>query len=192
MTGRSLVHHILWHCAVLASSEYASLAETEGDRRFRGLVVLPFGDEPGHIDYDVLCDSDWMPRSCSITVTLPTQIRTIELTSDDVGHWAMNGIAAPHLLGCRDVDLGWTPATNTIPIRRLDLEVGDTASIVAAWVRFPELDVVATQQHYTRVATDRWRYRSDDYDFELVTDTNSGLVLQYGDDLWRAAGRSSE
>ena len=37
-----------------------------------------------------------------------------------------------HLDGCPDVDFGWTPATNTVPIRRLGLEVGETASITAA------------------------------------------------------------
>ncbi len=67
------------------------------------------------------------------------------------------------------------------------MEVGETASVSAAWVRFPELDVVANAQRYTRLAPDRWRYRSGEYDFELLTDAASGLVLAYGDDLWRAA-----
>ena len=124
----------------------------------------------------------------NILATLWTQdVRRIELRSDRIGHWEVNGSAAPHLDGCGDVDLGWTPATNTVPIRRLDLEIGDTATIVASWVRFPELDVIANEQQYTRLAPDRWRYRSGDYDFELVTDAASGIVLAYGEDLWRAA-----
>ncbi len=191
MTGTSLVHHVLWHCSSLASSEDATLIEGEHGCRLRGLAVLPLGIEPCHIDYDVLCDKNWVPRSCSVRVDLPTQARTIELRRDGVGHWKHDGTNAPQLDGCSDIDLGWTPATNTIAIRRLDLDIGDTASIVAAWLRVPELDVVANRQHYTRTAPDRWRYRSDDYDFELVTDAPSGLVLQYGDDLWRAAAWSS-
>ena len=100
---------------------------------------------------------------------------------------AVNGGPAPHLDGCRDVDLGWTPATNTIPIRRLGLKAGQTATISAAWVRFPELDVVNNVQRYTRLANDCWQYSSGDYEFELATDAVTGLVLSYGDDLWRAA-----
>src|ERR1039458_8621128 len=69
-------------------------------------------------------------------------------------------------------------------------EVGETASITAAWVRFPELDVVASEQRYTRLGNDRWQYRSGDYDYELVTDETTGLVLSYGDDLWRAVATS--
>ena len=74
-----------------------------------------------------------------------------------------------------------------MPIRRLGLQVGETAVITAAWVRFPELDVVASEQRYQRLAVDRWRYTSGDYDYQLVTDPATGLVLSYGDDLWRAA-----
>jgi hypothetical protein len=180
-------HHVIWHCSLLASSEHASLFEHGDERRWQGLAVLPLEGEPCHIAYEVIIDRDWMPRSSSVTVTLPRQVRKIELRSDDVGHWEVNGSAAPHLDRCGDVDLGWTPATNTVPIRRLDLEIGDTATVVASWVRFPELDVTANEQQYTRLAPDRWRYRSGDYDFELVTDATSGIVLAYGEELWRAA-----
>jgi hypothetical protein len=45
----------------------------------------------------------------------------------------------------------------------------------------------ADEQRYTRLAEDRWRYQSGDYDFELRTDRQTGLVLSYGDDLWHAA-----
>ncbi len=152
--------------------------------------MLPLESQPCHVSYDVFCSQDWIPISCSVTVALPNAKRTIELARDGAGCWEHNGVAAPHLLNCSDVDLGWTPATNVIPVRRLDLDVGDTASILAAWVRFPELDVIANEQQYTRVAPDRWRYRSGVYDFELLVDESSGLVLEYGDDLWTAVARS--
>jgi hypothetical protein len=187
MTGHRLSHSIVWHCSLLASSEYASLIERENEHRFRGLAVLPREGQPCHIGFEVTLDPEWMPRSCVVSVNLPSQVRTIELARGHRGDWEVNGKAAPYLDGCTDIDLGWTPATNTVPIRRLDLEVGDTAGIGAAWIRFPELDVVANQQEYTRLAPDRWRYRSGEYDFELTTEPASGLVLAYGDDLWVAA-----
>jgi hypothetical protein len=119
-------------------------------------------------------------------VTTPERVQEIGLASDGSGLWTVNGEPASRLDGCRDIDLGWTPATNTIPIRRLGLQVGEKATIAASWVRFPELDVVRSDQQYERLAPDRWRYRSGKYDFELVTDAASGLVLAYGEDLWRA------
>jgi hypothetical protein len=189
VSGHRIAHYVTWHCSLLTSSEYASLIERDDELRLQGVVVLPLGSEPCHIAYDVMLDDHWRPRSCRVSVNLPTQVRRIDLQSDHMGQWELNGEVAPHLDGCEDLDLGWTPATNTIPIRRLDLEVGGTAEINAAWIRFPELDVVASEQHYTRLAPHRWKYRSGDYNFELLTDPTSGLVLAYGDDLWTASAR---
>lgn len=190
-----LGHHILWHCAELASTEHAWLLDEDAGHRLAGVVVLPRDGDPCHITYEVVVDHHWVPLVATATVTTPAGVSRIALASEADGRWMLDGTTAPPLDGCGDVDLGWTPATNTIPIRRLTLELGETASISAAWVRFPELDVVASEQRYTRLGNERWRYRSGDYDFELRTDDATGLVLAYGDDLWRAAatavGRTS-
>jgi uncharacterized protein len=183
--------YILWHLASLASSEYASLSKRDNGHRLEGLTVMSLEDRPCHIEYVVAVDADWSPNFVTATITTPTQIRTRHLERDASRHWRLDGQAAAYLDGCTDVDLGWTPATNTVPIRRLDLAVGDTATITAAWIRFPELDVVVSPQRYTRLADDCWRYQSGDYDFALTTDVATGLVLAYGDDLWRAVARST-
>lgn len=187
MTGGGVEHHVLWHCPPLSSSEHASLLEAGDGYRLQGVTALPLGDIPCHIDYVVFADRQWRPSEARATITTPSGVRELVLWSDHADGWQLNGVPASHLDGCRDVDLGWTPATNTVPIRRLGLEIGETATISAAWVRFPELDVVSNAQCYTRLADDRWQFRSGDYDFELVTDATTGLVLSYGDDLWRAA-----
>jgi hypothetical protein len=51
-----------------------------------------------------------------------------------------------------DVDLGFSPLTNTLPIRRLGLlgaAPGTSSTITAAWVLVPALTVVAARQTYT-------------------------------------------
>lgn len=179
-------HHILWHCAELASSEHAWLVDQADGHKLAGVAALPRDGAPCHITYEVVVDDHWRPLLASAAVTTPAGESRIALASADEDGWALDGATVPHLRGCEDVDLGWTPATNTIPIRRLDLEPGETAGISVAWVRFPELDVVAAEQRYTRLAEDQWRFQSGDYDFELRTDRDTGLVVAYGDDLWAA------
>jgi hypothetical protein len=191
MTIGSVEHHILWHCSLLSSSEHGSLRESEGGYGIQGVVVVPLGDVPCHIEYTVAVDHHWRAREARAAIMTPSGVREIVLRSHPINGWELNGMPAQHLDNCDDIDLGWTPATNTIPIRRLELEVGESASITAAWIRFPELDVVGNEQQYTRLANDRWRYRSGHFDFELVTDPGSGLVLEYGDDLWRASAISN-
>jgi hypothetical protein len=83
-----------------------------------------------------------------------------------------------------DVDLGFTPATNTLPIRRLRLAVGQRAEIEAAWLVWPELQVRPARQTYTRLGEDRYRYQQGDFDAELLVDEH-GLVREY-QGLWRA------
>lgn len=93
----------------------------------------------------------------------------------------------PDLAGCIDIDLSITPATNTLPIRRLGLAVGASAEVTAAWVRFPALIVAPLRQRYTRLAPDRYRYESLESGFttELTVD-DQGLIAHYpgGWTLW--------
>src|SRR5205814_2718699 len=63
--------------------------------------------------------------------------------------------------GCLDVDLGITPSTNTLPIRRLGLAVGQAKEVRAAWIVFPELEVRLLTQTYTRLD------RSEEHTSEL-------------------------
>lgn len=43
--------------------------------------------------------------------------------------------------GCFDIDLGFSSLTNTLPIRRLKLEVGASWPVRAAWVPVPGFDL---------------------------------------------------
>ncbi len=96
-------------------------------------------------------------------------------------------VARDDLAGCIDVDLGITPSTNTLPIRRLNLQVGESADVTAAWVRFPELTVEPLAQRYTRLDERRYRYESTTgFSAELEVD-ELGLVVRYGD-IWERVG----
>jgi hypothetical protein len=63
------------------------------------------------------------------------------------------------------VDLSITPLTNTLPIRRLKLGVGESAEIATAYVAIPDMEASLDRQRYTRVAFDRYRYVPLDSDF---------------------------
>jgi hypothetical protein len=87
------------------------------------------------------------------------------------------------------VDLGFSPSTNTLPIRRLGLAVDDSAEVRAAWVRFPQLTVEPLPQRYTRLGPDRYLYESlaSDFRAELEVD-DLGLIVRYPGVWERAAG----
>ena len=92
------------------------------------------------------------------------------------------GIEDPDLLyGAFDVDLGGSPLTNTLPIRRLGLlkaERGVSHRISAAWVLLPSLEVVQADQIYTPLGDNRIRYASETFSADLTVD-DEGFVLDY-------------
>jgi hypothetical protein len=178
---------VLWHSNELASSEHCSISLTDDGTVFVGTAVLPVGDQAGQIQWTAHADAAGRTRSAQAVITTPDGTRRLALAVDGQQRWRLDNEPADHLAGALDVDFGWTPATNTLPIRRLGLAVGASSTITAAWVRFPELDVVASEQTYTRLADDRWRYASGRFEAELEVDRATGVVRRYGEDLWRAA-----
>ena len=140
--------------------------------------MIPIDGEPGEIRYEVAVDELWRTTECSINLGE----KTINIAAND-GRWQIDGEENHELAGCIDVDLGWTPSTNTLAIRRLALEIGGTAETRSAWLRFPEMEFTPSIQKYTRVSDTHWRYHSAtaDYDLEVSSD---GVVCRYGDLWW--------
>jgi uncharacterized protein len=188
------VSTILWQRSVFppqddtASTEQCELIEVPGGHRLSGLVLTVAHEHPIHIVYQVDVDERWHTRSVRATKFGLGSPRSMDLDSNGAGTWFAGGLPAPALEDCLDVDLEWTPATNTLPIRRLGLEVGGLAGIAAAWVRFDDFSIERLDQVYERLDAETWRYRSADYSADLKVDSE-GLVLDY-EDVWRAVAHS--
>lgn len=110
---------------------------------------------------------------------------SLSLKVDRKGNWFGDRSELSSVKRCLDIDLSVSPATNTLPIRRLNLSMGESREIAAAWVRFPELSVQPLRQRYTRMDALRYRYESVVSGFlvELEVD-DLGLVTQYSG-LWK-------
>lgn len=148
--------------------------------------MLAASDRPCRVEYEIDCDSHWLTRRCTLAGYVGATVVALDVVRNAFGDWTVGGVSAAHLKGCDDIDLGFTPATNLLPIRRLDLRVGAKAAVRAAWVRFPELTLEVLDQVYTRLASDRYLYESTGGSFrrELRVD-DVGFVLDYPD-FWRA------
>lgn len=167
----------------VAGAERSNLRSTDEGWVLSGLVVASYDERPIDARYRITVDEGWATRSVVVTVDELTQPRRLELDRSSDGNWTMDGLAAPELDGCVDVDLGVTPSTNTLPIRRLDLDVGAQEEIEVAWVRFPDLRVKRGRQHYARIAAELWRYTSGEFTADLIVD-EAGIAVRYGRDLW--------
>jgi hypothetical protein len=150
-----------------------------------GTVIGAEAARPVRVEYRVLTDSKGVTTAVHVRDLRGFEQRTLALARDSKGTWTVDGKAARALKGCSDVDLGCSPSTNTLPIRRLRLAVGGSHTIQAAWIRFPELTVVKAAQTYTRLDEFTYRYSSGTYSGELTVD-DEGLVASY--DVWMRTG----
>ena len=152
------------------------------------LVGTVLGGEEGlpvRVEYRVLVDRAGLTTAVHVRDLRAFRTRTIALERTAKGSWTIDGKAERSLKGCTDIDLGCSPSTNTLPIRRLRLAIGASHTIQAAWVRFPELVVVKAAQTYARLDEFTYRYASGTFDAELAIDED-GLVTAYAD--WRRTG----
>ena len=114
---------------------------------------LPLHGLHGHID----CDQAWSARSVTIKQTLGDAQRRLGLERAGDG-WLVDGARDARLDGCAEPDLGLTPSTNALAIRRLGLAIGQAAEIRCAWVKFPALSVEPSLQRYERLGERDYRY----------------------------------
>jgi uncharacterized protein len=181
---------ILWRRLDLPGHDTAALMQTPDGWDLSGVAVLADSNRPCRLEYEISCDPRWLTRRCKLAGYVGNTTLALEVARNAVGGWTVGGKPVAGLSGCDDIDLGFSPATNLMPIRRLGLAIGATAAVRAAWVRFPELTVEVLDQAYTRLAQDRYLYESAGGSFrrELRVD-DIGFVIDYPG-LWIAESKS--
>jgi uncharacterized protein len=170
---------ILWQDVETGALDRCRMEAGPDGLRLSGTVLTPAHGTPLDVRYLVEAGPDGLTRRVGLELDGGTTRRV--LLADGAGSWRWEG--GPELTevaGSLDVDLTVTPATNTLPIRRLaGLEPGQAADLQMAWIQFPDLEVIASAQRYQRLAADRWHFSTGDFSAELLVDQD-GLVLDYG------------
>ena len=109
------------------------------------------------------------------------------LGTDGAGRWGeINGAHRPDIDGCTDIHLTVTPFTNTLPIRRLQLDIGDSADVITASVDVETLGVVRNKHRYRRLGLRRFEHSDLDAGVTAEFDIDEyGLVHDVSDHFRR-------
>jgi hypothetical protein len=104
------------------------------------------------------------------------------LQTDGTGRWNDGfGRRLDELDGCLDIDIWPTPFTNSFPIRRRPLAVGERGEFRVVWVFGPDLTIKPQPQAYTRAGERVYLFEGLDgsgFEAELTMDED-GVVLDY-------------
>jgi hypothetical protein len=159
--------------------EHLLLAERVADS-----VVLAFDEQHGafRLTYRLTWDESWRLRDAELRAATERSTRALSLKTDGRGRWWRgDGGAIDEIDGCVDVDIWPTPFTNSFPIRRERMTVGERRQFRMAWIVAPELTVHPQPQAYTRLADRRYLFENLDgsgFRAELTVDED-GIVMDY-------------
>src|SRR3954447_19912242 len=172
---------VLWRGVDTWRAEAATI-ELTGEGLIATGTQLGADPEPYRLDYRLDASAGHVTRSIVVVARGDGWRRELELRRDSDGVWSGTGGAAA-LAGALDCDLGFSPLTNTLPIRRSGVHRHAGAEdFVMAWISVPDLAVSASAQRYEHVRPGVVRYVDrgtfDGFTAEPEVDED-GLVLRY-------------
>jgi hypothetical protein len=180
----TLIQAVLWRRLDEPAFEHSRLMASAAGYVLEGRVLTLVDQTPTEAHYSVHCGPDWITRNADLRVVQRLSTKRIRVHRDDSGRWRIDDQPRPELDGMLDVDLALTPSTNTLPIHRLALRIGESQPTDAAWVRFPDLACERLPQRYTRLGERHYRYESNSGSFAAdIHVDDHGVVIRYGD-LW--------
>lgn len=96
------------------------------------------------------------------------------------GIWLCDGEPVRELDGCNDIDILFTPFTNSLPIKRLQLKTRGKAEIKVVYIDPDSRTIYAASQRYTRLSGSQYRFETVPEDFEaVITVDQNGFVIDY-------------
>ena len=173
---------VLWQAAEGIGLEHVLLTEDSKGIHVQSSVIGVEENSPYCLQYQIHCDGRYQVRSMEAHVIGGA---SLSLWTDGQGHW-FDAQKQPitSIFGCIDVDITATPFTNTLPIRRVEWEVGQQQQFLMAYILVPTLETYADQQHYTcLVRRDSgsiflFESMSTGFTAQIVVDAD-GLVVDY-------------
>lgn len=163
---------VRWQGIDLKTVEHCHVVANGRDTRIRGAVVGPdFG-----LFYRLKLDENGHTRTVRIE---RADGKVLELFADGAGNWSDDRAEPiPALRGCVDVDIWPTPMTNSLPIWRTDWQDNQAVQFAMAWIDATNFSFKRSEQFYTRMDAQRFRFQSGDFEAMLELDEH-GLVTQY-------------
>jgi hypothetical protein len=171
---------VVWRRLDRPGHEAARLVWHDPFWQLSGMAVWSEAGTACRLEYAVVCDAGWLTRHAWVAGWIGPRHVRVDLLAMTDRRWHLDGRLCADVAGCPDVDLGFSPATNLLPVRRLGLEAGQAASVRAAWLSVPQLALAPLEQVYRRTGPGSYHYSTADGTVatELEVDAD-GFVQRY-------------
>jgi len=151
----------------------------DGEYILEGMTVFRHESEPACLAYRVDLAPDWSTTRGSVTGFIGAS-RFERLIEFGARGWFVDGVEQPELAHLRDLDFGFTPATNLQQLRRVAPKIGKAVDLPVAWLAVGADRLVELPQVYRRLDEHSYAYlaRSVSYEATLILASN-GFVRRY-------------
>src|SRR3954471_15098424 len=146
------VASILWTRLDTPGHDACRLMEQHGGWALEGTAVFVKNGMPARLDYQIDCDASWRTRRGRVRGWIGARSLDLDIARTPAGGWTLNGDEVLRSSDCVDLDLGFTPATNLIALRRLDLPISQRMATRAAWLDEGSARLDVLEQVYERQA----------------------------------------
>jgi len=175
----------LWRRLDTPGHDACRLVQSGTGWRLEGTAVFRHVLGPASLAYSVDCGAGWESSSGHIRGMLGA--RPIDYVIARRGRaWTVNGNATPGLEHLVDLDLGFTPATNLLPLRRVPIAQGKAAQLPAAWFDVDAGTLTELPQIYERRGELAFWYEAPSTGYAALLEfAPDGFVRSYPG-LWEA------
>jgi uncharacterized protein len=131
------------------------------------------------VEYLIRLNESWETCYCCVKSQLNDEIKKLEVEKDQ-NRWSLNGKYVDNFDGCTDVDIPLTPFTNSLPINRLKLSLGQEENIDIIYIDVLADSIKRVKQKYRRISSGVYKYENipNDFEAEIKVD-NEGFVVEY-------------
>ena len=174
---------ILWRRLDVVGHDACRLVEHDDGWRLSGAAVFQHEGAPACLTDEVDCDREWRTRAGVVRGWVSARHVDLRVTRTPDAVWMLNGQVVPHLGGCVDLDLGFTPATNLVQLRRVALRVGQATDVPVAWLDVPVGTLDTLHQRYERRTAEAYWYEARRFDYGALLPDNAACFVESYPDL---------
>ena len=171
--------NILWSGIEYYSLENCIIDFGGGENAVKSIIIGYYHKKIYQVTYVIKLNREWETNACSVEFQYENKVRKFEFVSDN-SRWTLNGAYRAEFDHCTDVDIPLTPFTNSLPINRLKLDVGQEKEIDIVYIDLLENNIRHVRQKYRKLSSGLYKYENIPNDFEAEIEVDrDGFVVQY-------------
>jgi uncharacterized protein len=187
-----VVADFFWRRLDQPGHDCCRLFRLSGGWRLKGMAVFRESGHSCNLEYDVSVDSAWKTLRARVAGFRGRRALDMRIRRTAAGHWHVGPELQRAVAGCIDIDLGFTPATNMLAIRRLRVGIGQKVEAPAAWLALPSMKLRVLPQTYLRSTKFEYDYEAPTVGYKgRLQVSKLGAIVRYpglfeSSDVWTA------